>query len=56
MTDAIAKSLEDNISKRMDGNIQDLMKQMMLKGIEPEDVKEKSGQQPDQIDELETAE
>jgi spore germination cell wall hydrolase CwlJ-like protein len=37
MTDAIAKSLEDNISKRMDGNIQDLMKQMMLKDIEPED-------------------
>ena len=36
MTDAIARSLEDNISKRMDGNIQDLMKQMMLKGIEPE--------------------
>jgi len=31
MTDAIAKSLEDNISKRIDGTINDLMKQMMLK-------------------------
>jgi hypothetical protein len=31
MTDAIARSLEDSISKRLDANIDDLMKQMMLK-------------------------
>jgi hypothetical protein len=37
MTDAIARSLEDSISKRLDANIDDLMKQMMLKGIEPDD-------------------
>jgi hypothetical protein len=30
MTDAIARSLEDNISKRIDETINDLMKQMML--------------------------
>jgi len=30
MTDAIAKSLEDNISRRVDDAINDLMKQMML--------------------------
>jgi hypothetical protein len=30
MTDAIAKSLEDNISRRVDDTINDLMKQMML--------------------------
>jgi hypothetical protein len=43
MTDAIARSLEDSISKRLDANIDDLMKQMMLK--EPE-IKGKPGQQP----------
>jgi hypothetical protein len=42
MTDAIARSLEDSISKRLDANIDDLMKQMMLKGIEPDD-KDKKG-------------
>jgi len=31
MTDAIAKSLEENISKRVDESIDELMKQMMLK-------------------------
>ena len=31
MTDAIARSLEDNISRRVDDTINDLMKQMMLK-------------------------
>jgi muramidase (phage lysozyme) len=31
ITDAIAKSLEGSISKRLDANIDDLMKQMMLK-------------------------
>jgi hypothetical protein len=44
MTDAIARSLEDSISKRLDANIDDLMKQMMLK--EPE-IKGKPGQQPE---------
>jgi hypothetical protein len=42
MTDAIAKSLEDNISRRVDDAINDLMKQMMLKDIEPK-IKEKEG-------------
>jgi hypothetical protein len=37
MTNVIAKSLEENISKKVDDAINDLMKQMMLKGIEPED-------------------
>ena len=45
MTDAIARSLEDNISRRVDDAINDLMKQMMLKGIEPEDKDGKIGVQ-----------
>jgi hypothetical protein len=34
MTNVIAKSLEENISKKVDDAINDLMKQMMLKSIE----------------------
>jgi hypothetical protein len=46
MTDAIAKSLEGSISKRLDANIDDLMKQMMLKKEETEKPAAPSGTQP----------
>ncbi len=36
LTQVISKSLQDNISKQLEGSIQDLMKQMMLKSPEPE--------------------
>jgi hypothetical protein len=36
LTQVIAKSLQDNISKQLDESIQDLMKQMMLKPVESE--------------------
>ena len=39
MTDAIANSLEYSISKRLDDNVQDLMRQIMLKGPESKDEK-----------------
>lgn len=54
MTNAISKSLEESISKKVDDAINDLMKQMGLKSIET-DVKEKAGQQPEDGGELETA-
>jgi hypothetical protein len=46
MTDAIARSLEDSISKRLDANIDDLMKQMMLKREETEKPSAPAGTQP----------
>lgn len=40
MTDVIAKSLEESISKKVDDAINDLMKQMMLKPPEKKETKE----------------
>jgi hypothetical protein len=45
LTQVIAKSLEDNASQQLEGSIQDLMKQMMLKPSE-ESKKEPSTGQP----------
>jgi muramidase (phage lysozyme) len=46
MTDAIARSLEDSISKRLDANIDDLMKQMMLKQDFKKDPSQEGVDQP----------
>ena len=45
LTQVIAKSLEDNVSQQLEGSIQDLMKQMMLKPSE-ETKKEPNIEQP----------
>jgi murein DD-endopeptidase MepM/ murein hydrolase activator NlpD len=55
MTDAIAKSLEDSISKRIDDNIQDLMKQMGLKPIGREEMIQDNIRGGTEGGELETA-
>jgi muramidase (phage lysozyme) len=46
MTDAIAKSLEDNISRRVDDAINDLMKQMMLQPDFKKDPSQEGVTQP----------
>ena len=47
LTQAISKSLQDNISKQLEGSIQDLMKQMMLKPIEGEKKENAPSTTPD---------
>jgi hypothetical protein len=47
LTQVISKSLQDNISKQLEGSIQDLMKQMMLKPIEGEKKENAPSTTPD---------
>lgn len=49
MTDAIEKSLKESVAKRLDDNIHDLRKQLMLEGVSPEGKEEKKGGTGEQL-------